>query len=105
MNPIQKLATSFIQEHWDEIDKNIFEDNNDKQTILDLIRDDESMAGWIVGEVMSWGTKTDYLKPYIVVDADIWVIKVEDKYFKSDGNYSDKLIETFPKEKTVIYFE
>ena len=104
MNPIQELATSFIQEHWDEIDKNQTEIAKGKSTVLNFIKEDEEYASWIVCEVMNWGTPTDYLKPF-VVEADIFVIKINDKYFKLDDPKGELLVETFPKEKTVIYFE
>lgn len=104
MNEIQKLATSFVKEHWDVIDIERTEIENDLKRVLKLIKNDEEYAGWIVGEVMAWGTPTNYLKPYLI-EADIWVIKVDGKYFKIAKPFSNLLIETFPKEKTVIYFD
>ncbi len=104
MNSIQELAISFVKEHWNEIDKKATEIENDLDLVLKLIKEDEEYAGWIVGEIMLWGTPTDYLKPYLV-EADIWVVKVNGKYFKCAKAFSNLLVEVFPKEKTVIYFD
>jgi len=103
---ITNLAIKFIEEHWDEIMKDLVVSFT-KESLLNDIKTDYQIASWVVSEVMMWGTSTDYHKQYSVEydqkENDRGVIKIEDTYFIMSDDYA--YVEVKPKFKTVIYFE
>ena len=57
------------------------------------------MAGWIITEVMNWGTPIDYVKAYKVEnDNEHFIIKVEDRYFALDYENNNYFKEVFPRK-------
>lgn len=105
---VTDLAIRFVEEHWDEITnkhgKQINYNQVSKDEMLEAIKADYDIAGWIISEVMSWGCNKNYLRQYIIEgDSDEHVIKVEDTYFRMSDNYNYVKVE--PKFKTVVYFE
>lgn len=124
---IIKLATKFINENWDRIDKTIDDIFiQTKHSILHTIKNNVksstnpvSIAGWIVSEIMVWGASDirngrsfDFQKEYRVEnDNDLIILKIGKKYFKYQNENSVEKIEPFtfveikPKYKKVLYFE
>lgn len=97
---LDNFAIKFIEEHFDEIDLKRTEWNvKTKQEAIDDINNDSTTSSWVIIEVMSWGTKTDYLSLsdiVVVCDERPLTIKVDNKYFQ----YSFKefsFVEVFPK--------
>ena len=105
MDSLQKLAYSFVDDHWDEIDLKKVEIKQSKFSFLRELKTNESTCWWVVSEVMSWGCKQDYLKEFIASweDGEYMVVKAHDKYYQNDGRFGYK--EVFPKTRTVTYFE
>ena len=104
MNKVQILAISFIENHWDEMDKKRLDLTETKEEFLKLIQNDYHMACWVVTEAMNWGCEIDYGKEYLVEwQGDFSVFKIDETYFKYDSK-THTLIEVEPKFKQVIYF-
>ena len=63
------------------------------------------MAGWIITEVMNWGTPIDYIKEYMVEnDEEHFIIKIDERYFALDyENIHFK--EVFPKKIEKLIFD
>lgn len=107
MKEIIELATSFINEHWEDISIRLREDvlKGSKEKALTSLKKDYTIASWIVCECMNWGCNTNYLKHYKVeAESDRTVFMIKAKYFMYD-RASDSLKEVFPKTKQVLYFE
>lgn len=105
MNEVTKLAIEFVSENWDKIDRKRIETiNNTKEDFIKEIQNDYYTACWVLTEVMSWGADKDYIEKYKVEnEEEIFVIKIEDKYFKI--NYETYYLdECEPKYKTIMYF-
>ena len=57
------------------------------------------MAGWVITEVMKWGTPIDYIKEYIIEnDDDKFIIKIDSRYFSLDYENPHYFKEAFPKK-------
>ena len=57
------------------------------------------MAGWVITEVMKWGTPIDYIKEYIIEnDDDKFIIKIDRRYFSLDYENVHYFKEVFPKK-------
>jgi len=123
---IVRLATKFVTDHWDNIDKINCEILQSKASFLHTIKDNlksstnkVSIAGWVVSELMVWATsevrngrKFDFQKQYRVEnDNDLIILKIGKKYFKYLHQNTSENIESFtfveikPKYKRVLYFE
>lgn len=97
---LDKLAINFIENHFDEIDLNKCEWNvKSKKEAIKEIKKKDKLTGWIITEVMSWGTPIDYIKEYKVEnDKDIFIIKIRQKYFALDYEKIHYFKEVFPKK-------
>lgn len=57
------------------------------------------MAGWIITEVMNWGTPINYIKEFKVEnDEDHFIIKIDERYFAIDYENIYYLKEVFPRK-------
>lgn len=99
------FAINFINTHFDEIDLKKVEWNvkTKKQAIKD-IKGKDYMAGWVITEVMQWGTPIDYTKG-IKVEMDeenpYFVVKIDDRYFALDYTKPHCFNEVFPRKVVV----
>lgn len=93
------FAINFIENHFDEIDFKKCDWNiKTKQQAINEIKN-KDLAGWVIIEVMSWGTSIDYIKDYKVEnDADDFIIKIDERYFALDHENHDHFKEVFPKK-------
>jgi len=100
---LDSFAINFIENHFDEIDLKKCEWSiTTKEQAIKEIKNKGYMAGWIITEVMNWGTPTDYAKQYKVDnDEEHFIIKIDDRYFGLDYENINYLKEVFPK-KVVI---
>lgn len=103
---ITNFAVKFLTEHWEEINLKAVHISEPKQTIINRTKKDYNFAIWVITEVMVWGTKTDYLRPYEQANEDDdLIIKIDERYFKFlSTKKGDTFIEVFPKFKQVLYF-
>ena len=105
MNEVTKLAIEFVSKNWDKIDlKKIESIHNKKEDFIKEVKEDYYIACWVLTEIMSWGADKDYIKEYKVEnEEDIFVIKINNKYFKINHQTS-LLDECKPKYKIVTCF-
>jgi hypothetical protein len=102
---LDSFAINFINNHFDEIDLKKVEWNvkTKKQAIKD-IKEKDYMAGWVITEVMQWGTPIDYTKG-IKVEMDeenpYFVVKIDDRYFALDYTKPHCFNEVFPRKVVV----
>ncbi len=103
---LDKFAINFIKNHFDEIDlKRCSWDVKIKRQAIKEIKEKDFMAGWIITEVMAWGTKTNYIKPYEVENNDdLYLIKIGKKYFALDYDNSHCFKEVVAKKVVVNKF-
>ena len=99
---LDSFAISFIENHFDEIDLKKCDWNiKSKEQAIKEIKKNDYMAGWIITEVMNWGTPIDYAKQYKVEnDDDDFIVKIENRYFALDYENVHYFKEVFPR--TVI---
>lgn len=97
---LDKLAISFIENHFDEIDlKHVDWNVKTKEQAIKEIKKNDILTGWIITEVMNWGTPIDYAKQYkIENDDEHFIIKVEDRYFALDYENIHYFKEVFPRK-------
>ena len=97
---LDSFAIDFIENHFDEIDLVKCEWNiKTKEEAIEEIKKDDYMAGWIITEVMNWGTPIDYIKEYMVEnDAEHFIIKIDERYFALDYDDIHYFKEVFPKK-------
>ena len=97
---LDSFAIDFIENHFDEIDLVKCEWNiKTKEEAIEEIKKDDYMAGWIITEVMNWGTPIDYIKEYMVEnDAEHFIIKIDERYFALDYEDIHYFKEVFPKK-------
>ena len=97
---LDSFAINFIENHFDEIDLKKCDWNiKTKDQAIKEIKKNDYMAGWIITEVMDWGTPIDYAKAYKVEnDNDHFIIKVEDRYFALDYENINYFKEVFPRK-------
>ena len=83
---LDKFAIDFINNHFDEIDlKKISWEISSKEQAIKEIKKKDYLAGWIITEVMRWGTSKDYQKEYIIEnDDEHFIIKIGKRYFALD---------------------
>lgn len=104
-NEVTKLALSFVEDHWQEINlEDIDLSGYTKNNLLKEIKENYCIASWVLTEVMSWGTEKDYIKEYVVEnEEEIFVVKLDNKYFKINFE-TCCLDECEPRYKTTMYF-
>ena len=97
---LDSFAIDFIEKHFDEIDLKKCDWNiKTKEQAIKDIKKNDYMAGWIITEVMKWGTPVDYIKEYKVEnDEDAFIIKINERYFALDYNNIHYFKEVFPKK-------
>lgn len=90
------FAINFIENHFEEIDLKKCDWNiKTKEQAIKEIKMNSLMAGWVITEVMDWGTPNNYIKEYMVENfEEAFMIKVEGKYFVIDYDNPPYLIET-----------
>jgi len=96
----------FVDDNWDKIDKPKIEIEDSKRKFLERIKTDVSDALWVLFEVANWGMDKKYLRELFVEDEDceFRVVLIGTHYLKI--MYWGNIVEfTYPKEKTVVYFE
>jgi len=93
------FVINFIENHFNEIDLKKCDWNiKTKEDAIKEIKENTYMAGWIITEVMSWGTPIDYIKQYVVEnDNDDFIIKIDERYFAVDYENVNYFKEVFPK--------
>ena len=97
---LDSFAINFIENHFDEINLKECEWNvKTKKQAIEEIEKNDYMAGWIITEVMNWGTPIDYIKEYKVEnDEDHFIIKINERYFALDYENPHYFKEVFPKK-------
>lgn len=105
---LNNFVIQFIENHFNEINLEKLDWNpKSKKAAIAEIRSKDFMAGWIITEVMSWGTDTDYQKDIIVENEDDqFIIKIEDRYFAIDHDNVHYFNEVIPKKiiiEKIIY--
>ena len=97
---LDSFALNFIENHFDEIDLKDCDWNiKTKEEAIKEIKKNDYMAGWIITEVMKWGTPIDYIKEYkIENDEEHFIVKINEKYFALDYENAHYFKEVFPKK-------
>ena len=97
---LDSFAINFIENHFDEINLKECDWNiKTKEQAIKEIKKNDYMAGWIITEVMNWGTPIDYIKEYKVEnDEDHFIIKINERYFAFDYENIHYFKEVFPKK-------
>jgi hypothetical protein len=97
---LDSFVINFIENHFDEIDLKKCEWNiKTKEQAIKEIKKNDYMAGWIITEVMKWGTPIDYAKEYKVEnDDDHFIFKIKNRYFALDYKNVHYFKEVFPKK-------
>jgi hypothetical protein len=97
---LDSFAINFIENHFDEINIKECEWNvKTKNQAIKEIKKHDYMAGWVITEVMKWGTPIDYIKQYIIEnDDDKFIIKIDSRYFSLDYENAHYFKEVFPKK-------
>lgn len=103
---ITNFAVKFLAEHWEEINLNAVHIQGTKEKEIRKAVKNFGHTCWVITEVMVWGTKIDYLKPYEQANEDDdLIIKIDERYFKYlSTKKGDTFVEVFPKFKQVLYF-
>lgn len=85
-NILDKFAIDFINNHFDEIDLKKLDWNiSNKEQVIKEIKKKDYLAGWIITDVMRWGTSKDYQKDYLVEnDDEHFIVKINKRYFALD---------------------
>lgn len=97
---LDSFAINFIENHFNEIDlKKVDWNIKTRQQAIKEIKKNDYMAGWIITEVMSWGTPINYTKQYkIENDEEHFIVKIDDRYFALDYENNNYFKEVFPKK-------
>lgn len=100
---LDSFVINFIKNHFDEIDLKKCDWNiKTKEQAIKEIKKNDYMAGWIITEVMNWGSSIDYVKEYKVEnDEEHFIIKIDERYFTLDYENIHYFKEVFP-EKVII---
>lgn len=100
---LDSFAIDFVEKHFNEIDLKKCDWNvKTKEQAIKQIKKNDYMAGWIITEVMSWGTPINYIKEYKVEnDEDDFIVKVDERYFALDYEDIHYFKEVFPKKVVV----
>jgi hypothetical protein len=118
MKKIEKMICDFMadffENNFDKIKYDLSDSNlpTNKKDFIKIIKTDVQDAMWALTELCRWGMdkKYHYLNDIFcdTPDCDFSVIKIADVYIKMIYNHETHeylLEETFPKEKTIIYFD
>lgn len=97
---LDEFVINFIKNHFDEIDLKKCEWYiKSKNQAIKEIKKNDYMAGWIITEVMYWGTPIDYTKEIKVEnDKEHFIIKINNKYFALDYENVHYFKEVYPKK-------
>ena len=97
---LDSFAINFIENHFDEINLKECEWNvKTKNQAIKEIKKHDYMAGWIITEVMNWGTPIDYAKEFKVEnDEGHFIVKIDEKFFALDYENIYYLKEVFPRK-------
>ena len=99
----------FVKANWDKIDLEKCEITRSKNEQLEFVKANISDALWILFEVCNWGMDKRYLEDLFVHKNDdpwFYVIQIGTHYIKIVYTPGEEKAEfTFPKTKTVTYFE
>lgn len=100
------FAINFIENHFNEIELKKCDWNiKTKEQAIKEIKKNDYMAGWVITEVMNWGTPIDYIKEYkIENDDEDFIIKIDGKYFALDYENSNYFKEVSPKKVIIEKF-
>ena len=70
-----------------------------KEQAIKEIKKNDYMAGWIITEVMNWGTPIDYAKEFKVEnDEGHFIVKIDERFFALDYENIYYLKEVFPRK-------
>ena len=97
---LDKFAIDFINNHFDEIDLKKLDWNiSNKEQAIKEIKKKDYLAGWIITEVMRWGTSNDYQKDYLVEnDDEHFIVKIGKRYFALDYDNENYFNEVKPRK-------
>lgn len=108
-NDIIQFVIDFINKHWDDIDKKEFLLVETKSELIDKIKTDPTILAWVIIELMTLGIEEDYLKDYVIQEAQDWeglVIEIKKNVFYQLDNDPDLgLVFKRVKPKYTIQFE
>lgn len=97
---LDSFAINFIENHFDEIDlKKCDWSIKTKEQAIKEIKKNDYMAGWIITEIMNWGTPIDYAKDFKVKnDEEHFIVKIDERYFALDYENINYFKEVFPRK-------
>ena len=97
---LNSFAINFIENHFDEIDLKKCDWNiKTKDEAIKEIKKNDYITGWIIMDVMNWGTPIDYAKEFKVEnDEDHFIVKIDERYFALDYENIPYLKEVFPRK-------
>ena len=97
---LDSFVINFIENHFDEIDLKKCDWNiKTKDEAIKEIKKNDYMAGWIIMDVMNWGTPIDYVKEFKVEnDEDHFIVKIDERYFALDYENIPYFKEIFPRK-------
>lgn len=99
---LEDFAVKFINEHFSELDLDRLDWDVTKEEAVEEIKNKPFMVGWVISEVMSWGTKVDYISKYVVENEnEDFLIKIEGRFFLIDYKNRNFFYEVFPKKVIV----
>jgi len=82
---ICKYVYDFVNENWDNIDRNNCELTQTKEEFLEELKTNKETAVWVIMEVASWSMDKKYLQEIFVKetqDLDFTVIDLNGTYLK-----------------------
>lgn len=97
---LDDFAINFVEQHFNEIDLKKCDWNiKTKEEAIEDIQNNDYMAGWIITEVMMWGTLVDYITELRVDnDEEHFIIKVDERYFALNYKNINYFYEVLPKK-------
>ena len=97
---LDSFAINFIENHFDEIDLKKCDWNiKTKDEAIKEIKKNDYITGWIIMDVMNWGTPIDYAKEFKVEnDEDHFIVKIDERYFALDYENINYFKEVFPRK-------
>jgi len=97
---LDSFAINFIENHFDEIDLKKCDWNiKTKDEAIKEIEKNDYITGWIIMDVMNWGTPIDYAKEFKVEnDEDHFIVKIDERYFALDYENINYFKEVFPRK-------
>ena len=97
---LDSFAINFIKNHFDEIDlKKCNWNIKTKDEAIKEIKKNDYITGWIIMDVMNWGTPIDYAKEFKVEnDEDHFIVKIDERFFALDYENIHYFKEVFPRK-------